>query len=176
MSNFEILTEKQVREKVRTAIDNTRTGKKINVQEIVASIRSELGDSENIRYLNKVDENNYSENVNIEERLALWYAIFKKINLKLRKMPFYKKVFSPIVEFIKKKVPKSAKYENGLNYKDLIIGNNSEFIQNAYLNILLRSPDQEGFNNCNNMLIKSKGDRIFVLGIIRYSVEGEQKI
>jgi O-antigen chain-terminating methyltransferase len=176
IENYIKIDEQEIREKIRTAINDTRISKNVNVQEIVASIRSELGDSEDIGYVNKIYDNNYSEEVKIqEERLTLWYKIFKKINLKLRKMPCYNKIFKPIVESIKRIVPKSAKYENGLNYKDLMQGNNAEFIKNAYLNILLRNPDEDGFENCNNILINSKGNRIFVLGSLRYSDEGRQK-
>lgn len=170
------IDEIEVREKIRTAIANRKSVKSISVEKIVENIRKELGECERIDYntiyLNN-QENNYVDHDT--QNLTGWYSICKKINLKLRKMSCYNKFFSPIIEEIKRKVPKEAKYRVRLNYKELLKGNNTEFIYNIYSKILLRDADPTGFENYLNMLVRENGNRVLVLGSIRYSQEGKQK-
>lgn len=168
--------EEEIREKIKLAISNIKREDGINVKRIVEKIRRELGDSETFDIYKECESTFKSvKDEVIEKKLSLWYKILKQINLKLRKMTCYDRYILPIVECIKRKVPQSFKYQNKLNYKDLLYGNNYEFIYNAYSKILLRIPDENGIENCINMLIEEKGDRILVLGSIRYSIEGKEK-
>lgn len=175
--DFIEIDENEVRDKIKTAITNRKSIKNVNVEKIVEKIRKELGNSEQINdnynsiYLPDGEKNYIDDKT---KNLTGWYSICKKINLRLRKISCYNKIFSPIIESVKRRVPQSAKYDNNLSYKKLFIGNNTEFIYNAYSKFLLRSPDPAGFENYLNMLVRVNGNRILVLGAIRYSLEGKK--
>ena len=57
---------------------------------------------------------------------------------------------------------------------DLLCGNTNEFLQRAYKVVLNRQPDPTGYNNYIKKLNQTHGDRINVLGSLRYSEEGRR--
>lgn len=63
---------------------------------------------------------------------------------------------------------------NALIVNELLIGNSNEFLINAYRLILNRDPDPVGYNNYMGRLDKTHGNRINVLGSLRYSEEGRR--
>jgi hypothetical protein len=64
--------------------------------------------------------------VKIQEERLNFGIKYQENKSKIKKMPCYKKLFKPIVESIKRIVPKISKYENGLNFKDLRQGINAD--------------------------------------------------
>ena len=104
--------------------------------------------------------------INIEE-------VMKKIREEVNKRKAHQNGF--IYKFTHKFRKYISKYHEYFLLEDFLKYNGDEFIKHAYLGILKRTPDPEGFNYYftelkNNILNKTE-----ILGHIRYSKEGREK-
>lgn len=101
------------------------------------------------------------------------YAIFKRINLKFRQLPWYDKYISYFVEVIKAVWP-FTNQDKKEYYRQILNKPTDVFLTQAYGTFLHREPDPEGFEHWKRQLHESKTDRIVILGHLRFSREGMQ--
>lgn len=136
----------------------------MNLDEIMEKIREEVARS---KVQTQHIDNFASSNV-IETRL---FRFVKKIQLFLKKLPFYEQINSIALKF-KTHIPKYQ--QQRLTVTDLLKYNDEEFIKNAYKTILDREPDTDGFNNFLSFLRTGALSKTEILGRLRYSPEGRQ--
>lgn len=183
MKSYEIdINESEIREKIRKGIKqshkpnnikNCKVEEHINVVDIVAQIRAELGMQDSIpATINNIQHKEASihEGMPNDESLTPIYRIGKKINNRLKRYSF----LNPVLLKIRGAVPTNIKYRGENSIDNLIQGTDCEFVERAYNVLLNRAPDIEGRQASLENLKYLHGDRIYILGALRYSKEGKQ--
>ena len=168
--------ERAVREKVRFLIEkNLRKG--LDSERIVELIRQDLPDE----VYNSAKQNIVVQQVNVaqedkeratEHELTAFWSFFKSINLKLRKLSCYNRFIFPLVNKIKANLPLVLKHRNAVSYKYFMDLGIHDFILKSYEYILERTPSYEELCIQKDNLMSCNGNRVLVLGSIRYSAEG----
>ena len=110
-------------------------------------------------------ESNIPE-INVDE-------IMKKIREEVNKKKAWQNSFTYKFKFKFRKY--ISKYHEYFLLEDFLKYNGEEFVKHAYLEILKRTPDPEGFNYYFSELKNNSLNKIEILGQIRYSKEGRGK-
>jgi len=100
----------------------------------------------------------------------IWKFV-KKVQYKLKKIPFYQLLYSVAAKF-KGFIPKQYEF---MNLNDLLSYQDEDFIRNAYRAILKREPDTDGFNDWLSRLRSGQLTKIEILGGISRSEEGNKR-
>lgn len=159
-----MIDEKQLRAEIRESLKFQNQPGGMDVVSMVGEIRGGMGGSD-------LSESPGPAELPGSEKLTAGYRACKKLNQKLQKLPGYHTFLFPVVRGIKRLVG-NHKYRQTLTCTELLSGGTEEFLDRAYLVLLERQADEQGKQAYRQFLYESRGDRIFVLGRIRYSPEG----
>lgn len=166
-----------IRSNIRDALNRGKKLHEIDIEKVIANIHKEYSldgiPKEGNRALKQFD--NISFNSTPGNNKSGLYMLLKKINMRFRKMNCYNSTFAPIERKFKKIFPAGLLYNDVINYEFLIDGSNDEFIRRAYKVFLQREIDKEGYDYHIANLLRCKGDRVYEMGLIRYSKEGREK-
>ncbi|NMC12512.1 MAG: DUF4214 domain-containing protein [Chloroflexi bacterium] len=136
----------------------------IDLDEIMEKIRLEVARRKTQTL--QVDE---YDTINVKETQL--FRFIKKVQLTLKKLPFYKQIYGIAINF-KALIPQYQ--PQPINVTDLLKYDDEEFINHAYRVILKREPDNSGYDYYLYALKNNRLNKVEILGRLRYSKEGRQ--